>query len=87
MYPSHEKDSYGWAIYTAQLLKEKRMNEVDFDGIIEEPLGGAHYEPQVAFDHLKHSIVQNIKAFASFSGQELEQQRQDKFIAMGQFKG
>lgn len=36
MYPSHEKDSYGWAIHTAQLLKEKRMNEVDFDGIIEE---------------------------------------------------
>ena len=36
MYPSHEKDVYGWTIHTAQLLKEKKMNEVDFDGIIQE---------------------------------------------------
>ena len=43
--------------------------------------------PQIAYGHLKQSILQNIKAFASFSGKELEQQRQDKFIAMGQFKG
>ena len=57
------------------------------DGIVEEPLGGAHYEPQVAFENLKQSIIQNIKAFSSFSGRELEQQRQDKFIAMGKYKG
>ena len=36
MYPSHEKDVYGWAVHTAQLLREKKMNEVDFDGIVEE---------------------------------------------------
>lgn len=57
------------------------------DGIVSEPLGGAHYEPAVAYENLKQSILQNIKAFAKFSGKELEKQRQDKFIAMGQFKG
>lgn len=36
MYPSHEKDVYGWAVHTAQLLREKRMNEIDFDNVIEE---------------------------------------------------
>lgn len=36
MYPSHEKDVYGWALHTAKLLREKRMNEIDFDNIIEE---------------------------------------------------
>ena len=36
MYPNHEKDTYGWAVYTAQLLRERKMNEVDFDNIIEE---------------------------------------------------
>jgi hypothetical protein len=36
MYPNHEKDVYGWAIHTAQLLRDKKMNEVDFDGIVEE---------------------------------------------------
>lgn len=36
MYPRYEEDAYGWAAHTVQLLKEKKMNEVDFDGIIEE---------------------------------------------------
>ena len=36
MYPNHETDVYGWAVHTAQLLKEKKMSEVDFNGIIEE---------------------------------------------------
>jgi hypothetical protein len=36
MYPNHEKDVYGWAIHTAQLLRDKKMSEVDFDGIVEE---------------------------------------------------
>lgn len=36
MYPNHEKDVYGWAVHTAQLLREKKMSEVDFNGIIEE---------------------------------------------------
>ena len=36
MYPNHDKDVYGWAVHTAQLLKDKKMSEVDFDGIIEE---------------------------------------------------
>ncbi len=57
------------------------------DGIVEEPLGGAHYDPQVAYKNLKASILQNIKAFSKFSGKELEEQRQEKFIAMGEFKG
>jgi hypothetical protein len=36
MYPKHEEDVYGWAIHTAQLLRNKGMNEVDFNGIITE---------------------------------------------------
>ena len=36
MYPNHDKDVYGWAVHTAQLLRDKKMNEVDFDGIVEE---------------------------------------------------
>ena len=36
MYPNHDKDVYGWAVHTAQLLKDKKMSEVDFDSIVEE---------------------------------------------------
>ena len=64
------------------MLKNKLI-----DGIIEEPLGGAQYEPKIAYDNVKASILQNIKAFKKFSGEELESQRQEKFIAMGEFKG
>ena len=34
MYPKHEEDVYGWAIYTAQLLRDKKMSELDFENII-----------------------------------------------------
>lgn len=66
--------------------KDMLKNKI-IDGIVEEPLGGAHYDPQVAYKNLKASILQNIKAFSKFSGKELEEQRQEKFIAMGEFKG
>ena len=79
----HKED----AANALKLTPQDALKEKFIDGIIEEPLGGAQYEPQVAFEHLKVSILQNIKAFSKFTGKELETQRQDKFIAMGQFKG
>ncbi len=80
---NHKED----AANALKLTPKDALEHKFIDGIIEEPLGGAHYEPKVAFDHLKQSIVQNIKGFSKFTGKELEQQRQEKFIAMGQFKG
>lgn len=35
-HPKYEKDVYGWATHTAELLRKKKMSEVDFDNIIEE---------------------------------------------------
>lgn len=34
--PKYNEDYYGWAVHTAQLLKENRMDEINFDEIIEE---------------------------------------------------
>ena len=36
MNPKYNEDVYGWAIHTAQLLRINKMDEVDFDNIIEE---------------------------------------------------
>ena len=36
MKPKYEEDFYGWTVNTAQLLKDKRMSELDFENIIEE---------------------------------------------------
>ncbi|MDO4224388.1 MAG: acetyl-CoA carboxylase carboxyltransferase subunit alpha [Bergeyella zoohelcum] len=80
---NHKEDAANALKLTPQdLLKNKII-----DGIIEEPLGGAHYDPQVVYANVKKSILQNIKDFAKFKGEELADHRQDKFIAMGKFKG
>lgn len=34
--PKHDEDVYGWAIHTANLLRNKKMDDVDFENIIEE---------------------------------------------------
>ena len=36
MFPKYEEDVYGWAVNTAQLLRNKKMGEVDFENVIEE---------------------------------------------------
>lgn len=64
------------------MLKNKLI-----DGIIEEPLGGAHYEPNIIYNNLKNSILKNIKAFSKFNNKELIEQRQEKFVEMGEWKG
>ena len=79
----HKEDAANALKLTPQDMLQNKL----IDGIVEEPLGGAHYEPKVAYDNLKSSILQNIKAFKKFSSEELETQRQDKFISMGEFKG
>ncbi|MDY3548817.1 acetyl-CoA carboxylase carboxyltransferase subunit alpha [Riemerella anatipestifer] len=75
------------AASTMKLTAQDSLKEKIIDGIIEEPLGGAHYDPSVAYQNVKNSILNNIKAFRKFSAKELESQRQDKFISMGRFKG
>jgi acetyl-CoA carboxylase carboxyl transferase subunit alpha len=79
----HKED----AANALNLTPADALREKFIDGIIEEPLGGAQYDQETTYLNLKNSILQNIKAFSKFTGQELETQRQDKFIAMGQFKG
>ena len=54
------------------MLKEKLI-----DGIIAEPLGGAHYEPAEAFASVKDTILKNIKAYKGFTEDELATQRQE----------
>lgn len=79
----HKEDAANALKLTPQDMLQNKL----IDGIIEEPLGGAHYEPEVAYSHLKTSILNNIKAFSKFTGDELVEQRQEKFIAMGEWKG
>ena len=57
------------------------------DGVISEPLGGAHYDPAKAAIALKTQILKSYGELSKLSPEELKKQRQDKFIAMGEFSG
>jgi acetyl-CoA carboxylase carboxyl transferase subunit alpha len=57
------------------------------DGIIKEPLGGAHYNPEGAYDALKKQVLKTYSELENMTAEELIKQRQDKFINMGVFNG
>lgn len=61
MYPNHEKDVYGWAVHTAQLLRDKKMNEVDFESVIEEIEGMARSDEYELINRLSLVISHLLK--------------------------
>jgi acetyl-CoA carboxylase carboxyl transferase subunit alpha len=53
------------------------------DGIIKEPLGGAHAQPEAIFETVKKAIIKHTKALEKLSPEERVAQRMDKFFNMG----
>jgi acetyl-CoA carboxylase carboxyl transferase subunit alpha len=56
------------------------------DGIIKEPLGGAHVDPKEAFQHVKDEIVKQLEKLSKIEPDKLVQKRINKFCAMGVFE-
>jgi acetyl-CoA carboxylase carboxyl transferase subunit alpha len=55
------------------------------DGVIAEPLGGAHHDPQGSADLLKAAIVAALEETSKLSTDKLLDQRYEKFRRMGVF--
>ena len=53
------------------------------DGIVPEPLGGAHHQPEVAFANVKAAILENFAQLEHTDPEERIQQRIAKFSQMG----
>jgi acetyl-CoA carboxylase carboxyl transferase subunit alpha len=53
------------------------------DRVINEPLGGAHRDPDAAIGALKGAIVEELDGCASLGPSELRSQRRAKFLAIG----
>jgi len=64
---------------TAQHLKELKV----IDGIIGEPLGGAHRDPGAAVLALGDAVEKALDALDGMSPESLRQARRGKFLAMG----
>ena len=56
------------------------------DGIIKEPLGGAHSDREGAFNAVQKQILKAYKELKELSEEDLVAQRMDKFANMGVFK-
>ena len=63
------------------MLKNKLI-----DKIIKEPLGGAHYDPIMAYNSVKENIVKSIVEINSFSTDKMILKRRKKFTSIGKFK-
>ncbi len=56
------------------------------DGIIKEPLGGAHAQPEKMFKKLKTELKKNLTKLGESSPEELIEKRIEKFCSMGVYK-
>ena len=66
---------------TASDMLEKGL----IDGVIEEPLGGAHTNLKASVEAVQKTILDNYKELKTLKPADLRAQRIDKFVGMGVF--
>lgn len=53
------------------------------DGVIQEPIGGAHHDPAQAYEFLKEAVMKEFATLKNLSIDELVASRINKFSDMG----
>ena len=66
-----------------KLTSEDMLSNKLIDGVIKEPQGGAHYNPQEVYDNVKTVILKELKTLSKLTTENRIAQRIDKFCAMG----
>jgi acetyl-CoA carboxylase carboxyl transferase subunit alpha len=75
--------------YKEQAAEAMKLTATDMqqaglvDGIVEEPLGGAHTDPEQMIETLKRTLIDTLKELSALPAEERISQRIDKFSAMG----
>ena len=68
-------------------LTAEDLNEMDIiEGIIKEPLGGAHRDPERAAESVKEQLLESLKRLKKMSAEELVENRIEKYSKMGEWK-
>ena len=81
--------SWDYKEQAAEALKLTAQDMMHFklvDGIVEEPLGGAHTDPEFMYRTVRKEIQKHFKDLNALNPQERISQRIDKFSSMGVFK-
>ena len=69
-------------------LTPKHMLKLKLIGkIIKEPFGGAHYDRNEIFQTVRKELMLSLKKLDKLSSKKRIEQRRDKFIKMGNYKG
>ncbi len=71
------------AANSLQLSPDKALELKVIDGIIKEPVGGAHRYPDKAIEAVKNEILSSLKELKKKSFEELDENRFQKFRQMG----
>jgi acetyl-CoA carboxylase carboxyl transferase subunit alpha len=77
----YKEDAASALKLTANDMFEQKL----IDGIIKEPLGGAHTNPDEVFESVKQVLVKDIEKLKKIEANKLINQRIDKYVAMGKF--
>ncbi len=81
--------SWDYKEQAAEALKLTPNDMLGFkliDGIIKEPLGGAHYDYKTAIETVKKQILNSLNTLSKIKRDKLPILRQEKFTKMGEFK-
>lgn len=73
-----EQAAVGLKLTPDDMLKNKLI-----DGIIKEPIGGAHTNPEESFGNVKQAILSNLAELKNLTAAERVNQRIEKFCSMG----
>ncbi|PKP13973.1 MAG: acetyl-CoA carboxylase carboxyl transferase subunit alpha [Bacteroidetes bacterium HGW-Bacteroidetes-3] len=79
----HKEEAAEALKLTAEDMKKQKL----IDGIIKEPLGGAHFDRETAFNEVEKTIVKAYDELKKLTPQELVKKRMEKYANMGVFKG
>ncbi|MEX1384278.1 acetyl-CoA carboxylase carboxyltransferase subunit alpha [Lutibacter sp.] len=79
----HKEEAAEALKLTAIDMKKQKL----IDGIIKEPLGGAHYDRENAFKEVQKTIISAYKELKDLTPKDLVKKRMDKYAEMGEFKG
>jgi acetyl-CoA carboxylase carboxyl transferase subunit alpha len=69
-----------------KLTATDMLNNKLIDGIIPEPIGGAHANPSMIYTEFKETIKRELDTLGKMKADELISSRIEKFSAMGDFK-
>jgi acetyl-CoA carboxylase carboxyl transferase subunit alpha len=79
----HKEEAAEALKLTAEDMKKQKL----IDGIIKEPVGGAHFDRETAFKEVEKTILKAYDELKELAPKKLIKQRMDKYLEMGEFKG